>query len=87
MQVEKTIPEEIKISDILEFVINVSGLTIDIHLANGGGSYTLNRTGFLDFWNNTMNATQRAVVRQFVLQLSALAAKVSEEKITGTFGG
>ena len=40
MQVEKTIPEEIKISDILEFV----------------------------------------------LQLSALAAEVSEDKITGTFG-
>ncbi len=82
MQLEETIPEEIKISDILEFVINVDGRTIDVHLLDGR-SATASKAEFLDFWNNTMNGSQRVVVREFVKQLSALAFSVAEDKVSG----
>jgi hypothetical protein len=85
MDIEKTIPEKVELSGIREFVINPGTLTIDVHLENGD-SYSLDKTGFLNFWNNTMNGTQRATVGQFVLQLSALAANVDSSKVTGTFG-
>lgn len=83
--VEKTIPQDIQISEIREFVINVSDRTIDVHLENGR-SYTLNRAGFLNFWNN-MTATQRNVVRGFIKQCTTLAADVTADKVTGDFSG
>jgi hypothetical protein len=85
VKVEKTVPEQVELSDIREFVINVSTLTIDIHLENGK-SCTLTRQLFLNFWNNTMTAPQRVVVRSFIMQLAALAADVDLSKVTGTFG-
>lgn len=80
--VEKTIPQQIQISEILEFVINVETRSINVHLRNGT-SGTLDTAEFIDFWNNTMTSTQRTVVRGFVKQLSALAFTVEEEKVIG----
>ena len=85
MQVEVTIPEKIELSDILEFVINPSARSIDVHLQNGR-SYTLETTEFMDFWVNTMTATQRNVIKGFILQCTALAADVDPSKVTGDFG-
>lgn len=82
--IEKTIPQEIQISDIREFVINVNTKTIDIHLSNGQ-SYYLSQSNFLNFWNNSMTQTQRNTVRGFIKQLSALAANVDVAKVTGDF--
>ena len=82
--VEKTIPQEVQLSDIREFVINVGERSIDVHLENGK-SYTLERAGFLTFWNGTMTASQRVVIKQFIKQTSALAIKVDISKLTGDF--
>jgi hypothetical protein len=85
MQIEKTIPEEVKLSDIREFVINVNSRSIDVHLGNGD-SYTLDTPVFLNFWNNTMTQVQQNTIKGFITQLSALAANVDPSKVTGEFG-
>jgi len=85
MQVEITTPEKIDISKIREHVTNVEGRSVDVHLENGK-SYTLKRQGFLDFWFNTMTASQRVVVLGYIEQTAALASKVSQDKVTGGLG-
>jgi len=84
VQVEKTIPEAVELSDIREFVINVSTRTIDIHLENGK-SYTLDRSPFMTFWNG-LTSTQRNVIKGFIRECIKLAANVTDDKVTGDFG-
>ena len=85
--VEKTIPQEIQLSQIAEHVTNVGSLaevTIDVHLRNGK-SYTLNNAGFITFWSG-LTTTQKNVIKQYILQTSALAVKIDISKVTGSFG-
>jgi hypothetical protein len=84
VQVEKTVPEKVELSDIREFVINVTARTIDIHLENGK-SYTLDRQPFLVFWNS-LTSTQRNVIKGFIRECIKLAADVTDDKVTGDFG-
>ena len=84
VQVEKVVPEKIELSEIREFVINVSTRTIDIHLENGK-SYTLDRSPFMAFWNG-LTSTQRNVIKGFIRECTKLAADVSDDKVTGDFG-
>lgn len=82
--IEKTIPEEIQISDISIFMVNIKAKSITVCLENGK-SYYLNTNKFMIFWNNSMNQIQRNTVREFIKQLSALAAEVDVSKVTGDF--
>lgn len=85
--VEKTIPEEIKTSEIAHFVIHTladTGRYIDVYLVDGR-NYTTTKAQFLNFWNNTMTQTQRNTVRGFIKQLTAVAADVDNSKVTGNF--
>lgn len=84
IKVEKTIPEKIELSDIREFVINVSERTINVHLENGR-SYVLLRSPFMAFWNG-LTATQRNIIKGFIKQCTARAAAVDQSKVTGEFG-
>ena len=89
MQVGYTIPEQVRLEDIQEFVINVDGLSVEVHL-KGGAHGLVDTTEFLDFWNNTMTDAQRTVVKGFVNQLSSLAkykVSVSLSDQTGTVTG
>jgi len=83
--IEKTIPLKVELSSIREFVINVGEKTIDVHMENGS-NFRLNRQAFMDFWNNGMTATQRNVIKGFIMQTAALAAGVTSDKVTGDFG-
>ena len=72
MQIQYTVPEDVRTSDIRDFVIHVDDLTIGVRLVDGSTG-TVSNAAFLNFWNNTMTASQRTVVRGFVNQLSGLA--------------
>lgn len=82
--IEKTIPEEIQITEMLEFVINVQGRTIEVHLENGVAG-TLDPAQFEDIWDNVMNDNQRTILRGFIKQLAALSLNIAPTKITGNF--
>lgn len=85
LTVSYTVPQDVRLDSVREFVINVDGLTIDVHLENGGRG-TVERAEFLSFWNNTMTASQRTVIKQFVKQLTAMAMDVSTDDVGGELG-
>ena len=89
MEVEYTVPSDVKTSDIRQFAIMVDELTVDVRLLDGSHG-KVSKTAFLDFWNNTMTASQRVVVRQFVSQLSGLAkyrVNAEVDDLSGTVTG